>query len=243
MSVRIAQWFAVISVGALVLAPGCAKDETDGQAPTTNRVDEGAASIPTPVNDTKRDPVLDTTATTTHDERVENAKKAIPSIAADGTTNAAVKAPVAGEPKTLVADMAAIKAAPVTAKAAPAAGGVKTVASTPTYVVTVDAPAGAAGKDGAVKVIVRPKTGWKINLDFPTRLTIEPPADVSVAKKSQKKADAVEFSEKKGATWNVSYKPNSAGNKKFSGELRFAVCTDVTCDPKRASLAFAVDVK
>lgn len=231
MTQRIARWAAVCSAMTFAVALGCAKDKDGGKGVSPDKV---AKELPGPKG--TEDKPDDQTR---HEQQVENAKKAIPTIAADDTTNAAVKAPEGVDRKAMAADAVAIKAP----AAKPAASGSKKVAETPTFIVTVDAPAGKSGQDGAVKVIVKPKKGWKLNLDFPTRLTVEPPSGVSVAKKTQKKADAVEFSEKKGATWSVSYKPSSAGNKQFSGDLRFAVCTDATCDPKRATIAFAVDVK
>jgi len=228
---------AVLATATLLAVLGCSKEETDGkavasQAPATE-VSTGTVEGGT-VGSTEQPDVE-----TRHQQQLENAKRAIPTIADDGTTNAAVKAPAAIDAKVMAKDADTIKEAAEPA----AAGGQVTVADDPTFEVKVGAPAGAVGKDGAVKVVVTPKSGWKLNLEFPTKLTVDPPADVSVAKKTQKKDDAVEFSEKKGATWSVAYKPSSAGSKQFSGDLRFAVCTEATCDPKRATVAFTVDVK
>ena len=34
-----------------------------------------------------------------------------------------------------------------------------------------------------------------------------------------------------------------AGKKTFTGELKFAVCSATTCDPKKSNVSFEIDVK
>ena len=117
------------------------------------------------------------------------------------------------------------------------------MAATETYPVRVPAPAASAGKKSAATVSITPKKGWKLNLEFPTKLVVEPPAGASVDKKKQKKADAASFSEKKGAIWRVVFTANKAGKNTFSADLKFAMCSSATCDPKRETFRFDVGVK
>lgn len=238
--------FAILFVSSsLLVASGCAKDEgraseeapASAKAPTAAPAPAGeAAPAPEKLDEASR-----------HEQLTENAKKAIPTIADERAPNSrtlvAVKSPKEGGPTAneVAAARKVVEASASDKDTIPAAKA--TVAETDTYVVTVDGPQGKAGQDSKVSIVVKPKTGWKLNMDFPTKLKVEPPVGVTVAKKTLKKADAVEFSEKKGATWALSYKANDAGTKAFSGVLRFAVCTDATCDPKKAELAFNVQVK
>ena len=123
-----------------------------------------------------------------------------------------------------------------------AVGG-KMVADTPSYQITLAVP-GKVGKgaQGTVTLEVVPKKGWKLNKEFPTKLTVNEPAGVKVVKKEQTVADAVSFAEKSGARWSVDFQADSAGDKAFTGLFKFAVCTDVSCDPKKEQLAFNVAV-
>jgi hypothetical protein len=238
-------WSAVLALSVSMAAVGCSKAETEGsvaetkqapapskeEPPTTAGVDKGA---PQGQGEGGED------GKSRHDKMVENAKNAIPTVASDDQTNAAMAA--TGDKKIAQGEVAAAKKElAATANAVPAAKS--TVADTSTYTVVVDAPTGAAGKDSRVTVVVKPKKGWKLNMEFPTKLKVSPPAGVTVAKATLKKGDAKVFSEKQGATWEISYKSAAAGKKQFSGKLKFAVCTDATCDPKSETLAFAVDVK
>ncbi len=110
------------------------------------------------------------------------------------------------------------------------------------YDVTVNTPAGVAGTDSVVTVTLTPKKGWHVNQDFPTKLTITPPAGVTLAKDKLKKADAAEFNDNT-AKFAVKYKAAAAGDKSFSATFKFAVCSAATCDPKTEKLAWNVSVK
>jgi hypothetical protein len=121
--------------------------------------------------------------------------------------------------------------------------GSTTLAETDTYVVNANVPATAAtGADTVVTINLTPKTGWKINQEFPTKLKVTPPEGVTLASATQGASDADKFSEK-AAVFNVKFNATSAGPKSFTADFRFAVCTDATCDPKKAALAWNLDVK
>lgn len=126
------------------------------------------------------------------------------------------------------------------AKVMPVGG--KTVADTPTYTVTLAAPAKVGkGSQGTVTLEILPKEGWKLNKEFPTKLTVNEPAGVKVKKKEQTVADAVAFADKSGK-WAVEFQADSPGAKDFTGQVKFAVCTETSCDPKKEQLAFNVTV-
>ncbi|HET6613137.1 MAG TPA: hypothetical protein VFG83_14160 [Kofleriaceae bacterium] len=98
-----------------------------------------------------------------------------------------------------------------------------------------------AGKVAPVAVEVVPKTGWKMNEDFPTKLEITAPATAKVDGKEQTKDDAAAF-ELHRALWKAQVTPAAAGKKELSVELRFAVCTATTCVPKREQVTWAMTV-
>lgn len=120
-------------------------------------------------------------------------------------------------------------------------GGTK-LAETPTYLVQATLPESTAkGTAAFVTINVTPKTGWKINQEFPTKLTVQAPSGVKLEKESQGIKEAETFSEKI-ATFKVAFNPETAGPKAFAANFSFAVCTDATCDPKEATLAWTVAV-
>jgi hypothetical protein len=111
------------------------------------------------------------------------------------------------------------------------------------YTLSVDVPAEvASGAEGAVRVTVQPKSGWKLNQEFPTKLTVVAPSGVTLKKAKLRKGDAAHFSEKKGA-FEVKFTATEVGDKDFRAKFKFAVCTDKSCDPKTEKLAWTVTVE
>ncbi len=120
--------------------------------------------------------------------------------------------------------------------------GQTTLAETDTYVVHASIPdTTTTGAPGVVTINLVPKTGWKINQEFPTKLKVKVPDGVSLDKDTLKASDAGTFSEKK-AIFELKFNGSSSGSKEFTAEFRFAVCTDATCDPKKADLAWKLDI-
>jgi len=96
------------------------------------------------------------------------------------------------------------------------------------YSLTLDAPREVAnGVEGTVQVTVTPKQGWKMNKEFPTKLQVTAPAGVTLGKDTLSVGDAVRFDEK-GATFAVTFKAETVGQKSFAAKFKFAVCTDAT---------------
>jgi hypothetical protein len=111
------------------------------------------------------------------------------------------------------------------------------------FVVEVKAPADAkVGAAGTAKVVLKPTSGYKVNKEYPTALSVTPPAGASVAKPKYASADAAKFAEDE-AVFDVSFTCNEAGDKRFEATFKFAVCTTETCDPKTEKLAWTVPVK
>ncbi|HLU65875.1 MAG TPA: hypothetical protein VKZ63_06350 [Kofleriaceae bacterium] len=150
---------------------------------------------------------------------------------------------VLGEMEKAAAGSADIVAIGASGKAKVVATGKKVLADTATYTVSIAAPAAVGtGAQGTATLEIVPKTGWKLNHEFPTKLTVTPPAGVTVKKAEQTVKDAVSFGDKAGR-WAIQFTASSAGDKAFSGKVKFAVCTDVSCDPKKEELAWNVKVE
>jgi hypothetical protein len=111
------------------------------------------------------------------------------------------------------------------------------------FQLTVEQPAAvAAGGEVTLRVRVTPGTGYKMNAEFPTKLTLEPTAGVTLGKSSLVLADAEKFDDHQ-LVFAVKATPVASGSYTVNGKIKFAVCTDATCDPKKRNLAFAVTAK
>ena len=104
------------------------------------------------------------------------------------------------------------------------------------YKISVDAPPSKKAIKSTVKIHLAPGTGYHVNKDFPTRLNVASDKSVTVDKPTQQLAES-------GADFEVAYTSADAGKKTFSGELRFAVCSATSCDPKKEKVSFTVEVK
>ncbi|MFO0577880.1 MAG: protein-disulfide reductase DsbD family protein [Polyangia bacterium] len=109
------------------------------------------------------------------------------------------------------------------------------------YTLTLNKVTAQKGQPATATVLIKPAAGYHINKDFPTTLKLTPPADVKLDKAQLAKEDAT-LSEKEGS-FQVKLTASAAGSKKIPGELRFAVCTDTTCDPQKTAVTLEVEVK
>ncbi len=109
------------------------------------------------------------------------------------------------------------------------------------YSVTIAAPATKVGAPSAASVTFKASAGYHINLDFPTTLKLNLPAGVSTPNAELKKGDA-KVSKEEGS-FQFPLTAASAGQKAIQGELRFAVCTETTCEPQRTPVTITLDVK
>jgi hypothetical protein len=123
------------------------------------------------------------------------------------------------------------------------ATGTRTVADTDSYTVKLASPAKlATGSKGSATLEIVPKKGWHLNDEFPYKLTVAAPAGAKVAKPEQGKKDTVAFSHG-SMKWAIDFEASAAGDKAFTGKVKFAVCTETSCDPKKEELAFNVKVE
>jgi hypothetical protein len=110
------------------------------------------------------------------------------------------------------------------------------------YALQIDAPEAKAGQPAQVTVKVVPKSPWHMNLDFPTSLKVTAPEGVTIDKADLKKADAAKLDEST-CQFDVKFTPAAAGESKFTGKFKFAVCQDDACSPVTEDVEFKVAVK
>lgn len=102
-----------------------------------------------------------------------------------------------------------------------------------------------ANSETVVKVMVKPGEAYKVNTEFPTKLTLETAQGVTIAKAELKagghdkaKGDADVFDEKE-LVFAVKLTPNTTGNHTVNGTFKFAVCDKAgsTCLAKKETIA------
>ena len=114
----------------------------------------------------------------------------------------------------------------------------------------IDAPADAkAGAEATAKITVTPGAGWKVNTEFPTKLTLTAPDGVTLAKTelkmggpSKDKGDADVFEEQQ-LLLGIKLTAAKTGSYTINGTFKFAVCDKDTCRPKKETIAIQVAAK
>jgi hypothetical protein len=111
------------------------------------------------------------------------------------------------------------------------------------FAVKVDPPApSSAGAEAVARVVVTPGPGWKMNHEYPTELSLSPPDGVKVQKALLELGDVAKLEDNELA-FDVKLTSTKPGTYKVGGQLKFAVCTPETCDPKKQTIAFDLVAK
>jgi hypothetical protein len=115
----------------------------------------------------------------------------------------------------------------------------------------IDAPEAKAGGESTVKVTITAGDAYKVNTEFPTKLTLENTQGVTIAKAELKagghdkaKGDADVFDEH-SLVFAVKVTPSAAGNYTLNGTFKFAVCDKAgsTCLAKKEPIAIQLAAK
>ncbi len=110
------------------------------------------------------------------------------------------------------------------------------------YDLSVNKPAAKAKSRAVARVAVKPKGAFHMNVDYPAKLKLAAPEGVKLEKDTQTGKEAAKF-DKGALEFEVAFTAESGGNKSFTGELKFAVCTDTECKPTSERVSFEVEVK
>jgi len=106
--------------------------------------------------------------------------------------------------------------------------------------ISTERPA-TAGQATEVLVVLTPRMGFKVNQEFPISLRVKAPEDVDVPDASLDKSDATVSSTR--AEFRVAMTPRATGDKNLTFSLRFAVCTEKTCEPRKETVDFKLRVR
>lgn len=98
------------------------------------------------------------------------------------------------------------------------------------------------GELGQFAITLTPKTGWKVNEEFPMAVEIEAPSEAGVSHTELEREDAAEFAEAR-ARFDVPFTPTAAGEHRVEANVRFAVCTPENCIPDERTLALVLPVE
>jgi hypothetical protein len=111
------------------------------------------------------------------------------------------------------------------------------------YKVSVEAAPAKKGQKAVAKVKITPGAGYHMNKEYPTSLVLnDVPTGVTVDKTKLTAKDAAKW-EESGGEFDVGVTSAETGKKVVKGELKFAVCSTNTCDPKKSAVALEIDVK
>lgn len=123
-------------------------------------------------------------------------------------------------------------------QARPAKGGAAAEAEKQSYALDISAPSPVArGKVVVAQVTVRPRGPYKINLEYPLKMTVSAPTGATMSKSSFAVADAREFT-KQRIRIEPSFSLSDPGEHRFDGQIRFSVCTEALCELKRAKVSW-----
>jgi hypothetical protein len=105
-------------------------------------------------------------------------------------------------------------------------------ADEPGYVVAVEKVAAQKGRPAVGRVTIRATAGHHVNAEFPSTLVLTPPAGVTAAKPTLRRADATV------SETELTFRPtlSSQVSALVPATVRFAVCTPAMCEPRTASV-------
>jgi len=111
---------------------------------------------------------------------------------------------------------------------------------------TIDKAAGKVGTELTSNITVTPSNDFHVNVDFPTKITLEAPDGVKLMKaeltaggSSKAQGDASAFSEKSMA-FAVKATAEKPGSYEIKGTFKFAVCKVDQCFPKKQAITITV---
>jgi hypothetical protein len=110
------------------------------------------------------------------------------------------------------------------------------------YALSVTAPPTQSGQRAIAKIKITPSAGYHMNKEYPMQVALMPPPGVTFEKVKLTSKDAARLDEQ-SAEFDVVYTAAQSGKRTITGEIRFAVCSASSCDPKRSPLNFVLEVR
>ncbi|MEO8844102.1 MAG: hypothetical protein ABI591_02695 [Kofleriaceae bacterium] len=111
---------------------------------------------------------------------------------------------------------------------------------------TIDSASGKVGAELTSNITVTPTSDFHVNVEFPTKVTLEAPDGVKLMKSeltaggaSKAQGDASAFSEKSLA-FAIKATADKPGSYEIKGTMKFAVCKVDQCFPKKQAITITV---
>ena len=89
---------------------------------------------------------------------------------------------------------------------------------------------------------IKAKEGWHLDDKTPPRLVVSPPDGVTLDKSRLERKDAVVWERARGY-FQIIYKVTSPGEKAFTGELEFSICSKTGCTPAKVPLEWKLAIQ
>lgn len=113
----------------------------------------------------------------------------------------------------------------------------------PSFALSVEAPPEVkVGGESAPSIRVVPRGGYKVNMEYPTKLQVKAPSGVSPAEETLPRARAATHTEGE-ILYKPTFKLETAGEHAFQGTLRFSVCTKQQCEIKSETVKWTAKAK
>ena len=138
---------------------------------------------------------------------------------------------------TLVCVLALVAACSTSSGSPSGSSGVPGPTGNP-YQIAIKAPEKATvGQEVETAITITPRNGFKINVEYPAKLTLEAvPAGTRVPSETvTKSAMSVEDAR---LTVPVRFTADAPGERRLGGELRFSICNPQTCQMPRETVSF-----
>ncbi|MBM4320762.1 MAG: hypothetical protein FJ125_12610 [Deltaproteobacteria bacterium] len=111
----------------------------------------------------------------------------------------------------------------------------------PHYALEVREPTARTGMKQQAELRLVGRGGYKVNVEYPTRIKLKAPAGIMLETDAVGKADALELT-KEVARFPLRYLPARPGSAELQAEVRFSVCNDKQCDLAMETLTWIVKV-
>jgi hypothetical protein len=110
----------------------------------------------------------------------------------------------------------------------------------------VGGAAAVAGAEAIATIKLAPNSGYKVAVDYPTKLTLEAPDGVTLVKaeltaggRNKAQGDATTWTEQ-AFSFDIKATPEKAGEHEIKGVFKFGVCDKDSCHPKKQPITIKV---
>ena len=98
-----------------------------------------------------------------------------------------------------------------------------------------------AGQSHQAELHILPRGGYKVNVQYPTRVQLGPSECLKQSSPALGRKDALELT-KERARFQLCYTPAIGGRCQLQAEVRFSVCNERSCDLAKETLEWTVEV-